>query len=88
MDLVHGDAEALPCLAGDPGKQQRWGSWAYSQSSVRPRQSSCRCSALMPGPNKCSTGLVAKNCDTRYSRRLLKPSPFRIMATVAVPTLT
>ena len=21
MDLVHGDAEALPCLAGDPGKQ-------------------------------------------------------------------
>src|SRR5262249_34771112 len=39
-------------------------------------------------PNRCSTGLVAKNCDTRYSRRLLNPSPFKIIATVAVPTLT
>src|SRR5260221_7048062 len=34
------------------------------------------------------TGLLAKNCGTKYSCRRLHPSPFRIMATVAVPTLT
>src|SRR5947209_3856543 len=64
------------------------GSWAYNQSRVRPRQSSLSISALIPAPSKCSTGLFAKYCGTKYNCRLLKPNPFRIIATVAVPTLT
>jgi len=31
---------------------------------------------------------VGENCGTRYNRRLLNPKPFKIIATVAVPTLT
>src|SRR5215470_8397461 len=44
------------------------GSWAWSQSSERPRQSSCSRSAVIPGPNTgpntCSTGLVVENYET------------------------
>jgi len=64
------------------------GSCAYNQSSVRPRQSSLSIAALIPGPSRCSTGLLAKNCGTKYNCRLLNPNPLRIIATVAVPTLT
>src|SRR6266516_2844113 len=64
------------------------GSCAYNQSRVRPRQSSLSISALIPAPSKCSTGLFAKYCGTRYNCRLLNPKPFKIIATVAVPTLT
>ncbi len=60
----------------------------YSQSRLRPRQSSLRSSAVIPGPNSRSTALVAKNWGTRYRRRLLNPKQLRIMATVAVPTPT
>ena len=33
-------------------------------------------------------GLLARNCGTGYSRRLLCPGPLSTMAVVAVPTLT
>jgi transposase len=36
-----------------------------SQSSVRPRQSSWSISPVIPGPSRCSTGLVAKNVPRR-----------------------
>jgi integrase len=55
---------------------------------ARPKQSSFRSSAEIPGPSRCAMGLFAKNCGTKYSRRLLKPNPFKIIATTAVPTLT
>src|SRR3989442_377166 len=61
------------------------GSWAYNQSSVRPRQSSLSISALIPAPSKCSTGLLAKYCGTKYNCRLLNPKPFRIIATIVFP---
>ena len=50
-------------------------SWAYNQSSVRPRQSSLRASALMPGPSRCSTGLSAKSHGRRGS--CLPPPPLQ-----------
>jgi hypothetical protein len=43
---------------------------------------------MIPAPSKCSTGLFAKYCGTTYNCWLLKPNPFRIIATVAVPMLT
>src|SRR5207247_955393 len=61
------------------------GSCAYTQSNVRPRQSSLSISALIPAPSKCSTGLFAKYCGTKYNCRLLNPKPFRIIATIVFP---
>ena len=79
--------KALARLPGDPRKQRG------GIMSVQPIQGASQAVVMQelggdPGPNRCSTGLVAKNCETRYNWRLLKPSPFKIIATVAVPTLT
>src|SRR5712692_5501423 len=63
-------------------------SCSYNQSRVRPKQSSLSISAITPAPSRCSTGLLAKNCGTRYNCRRLSPKPLSTMATVAVPTLT
>src|SRR5712691_4701944 len=63
-------------------------SCAYNQSRVRPKQSSLSISAVIPAPSKCSTGLLAKYCGTKYNCRLLKPKPLSTIATVADPTLT
>jgi hypothetical protein len=45
-------------------------------------------SALMPFPRRCSTGLLAKNCGTRYNWRRLLPNPLSTIAIVAVSILT
>lgn len=79
----------VPRTPGSFGSARtRAGPASFVQSSVRPRQSSLRSSASIPSPSSNSTGLLAKNCGTRYSRRLLKPSPLSTIATVAVPALT
>jgi len=43
--------------------------------ALNPDSLHSRASALNFDPNRWSTGLVAKTCSTRESRRLLKPSP-------------
>jgi hypothetical protein len=45
-------------------------------------------SAVIPDPNRCSTGLLVKYCDTTHNWRLLNPHPLSIIAPVAVPTRT
>jgi hypothetical protein len=87
MHLAGRNPKALTRLPGNP-REQRRRVLVGQPVRVRPRQSSCSISAVIPGPSRCSTGLVAQNWATRYSRRLLNPSPFRIIATVAVPLLT
>ena len=68
MDLARGNPKPLACLSGDP-REQSGGVMVMQPVQGPPKQSSCDMSAVMPAPSRCSTGLVAKNCATRYATR-------------------
>ena len=87
MDLPGLAPKDLACLQRDSGEQL--GGIVGIQSVKGAAQAiNVEPGRRDPGPNKCPTGLLGKNYGTRYKRRLLNPISFKIIAIVAVPTLT